>query len=447
MNKRTEFVNLEKLSEIIIETIKELSTVHQQALTAPALGRALAGRKGFAELLRWTSQSSYRDLGPTPIKTLKREPAKPSPMEAAQDGEVPGTRSPLAVHTRKLRDFRFQLLNESLDNLTREHLDRASDLRENIRTCEDPERLIEMNEEILSLLQLAFRNVGGEIAQFTHLVEAIGKNLLAMEADILSTSSTTRETFHQNSEFNNLVESDVREIRESIQLSRNLRDFQQFLLGKLEGIRLSIERKRQHDAMLLSKAQQEIDGLKNNLHEMQLELSRVQTEAQSLEKEVLLDPLTGIHNRRAYEKRLLEEFAHYKSLGHCFSMLMIDIDHFKRVNDQYGHRAGDRCLQEFTKLVKHILRGADFLARYGGEEFVVILPGTDAKGIGIVSEKIRHLVEKARFTIRDKSIPITVSIGGSHARPEDTNTESIFNRVDTALYKAKQTGRNRVVLL
>src|SRR5208337_5436215 len=107
---------------------------------------------------------------------------------------------------------------------------------------------------------------------------------------------------------------------------------------------------------------------------MKQEIVRVQKRAKVLEEETLLDPLTGVHNRRAYEKRIQEELARFERHGEIFSILMIDIDNFKSVNDRYGHSAGDRCLEEFTKLIGKILRGTDFLARYGGEEFITILP-------------------------------------------------------------------------
>lgn len=444
MDRKSECINLEKVAEIIIETIKELNSA-QRPVTSVALREALARRRGFAELSRPEIPPSYRDLGP---RTGKRDPIQAHPQNQHGNGATHSFVAPLfAQQTQKLKDFRFELLNESLNNLTNEHLARASELRECVRNCDDPDRLLEMNQDILMLLQVAFRKVGGEIEQFTHLVQEIGKNLVEMEAEICSSSSTSRETFYKNKDFNNLLEQNVREITDSIHISRNLKDIKEYLASKFEGIRLGIEQKRRQDELQLSKAQKEIDRLKRHLRQMKDELSRVQTEAQSLEKEVLLDPLTGIHNRRAYEKHVKEEFSQYRSNGRVFSMLLIDIDHFKQVNDQFGHWAGDRCLVEFTKLVRHTLRGADFLARYGGEEFIALLPGTDEQGIVTVSEKIRQVIERAQFMCKEQIIPITISIGGTHVRPEDDSPETIFNRVDAALYKAKQSGRNRVVLL
>ena len=126
---------------------------------------------------------------------------------------------------------------------------------------------------------------------------------------------------------------------------------------------------------------------------------------------------------------------------------MIDIDQFKSINDCYGHWAGDRCLEELTKLINKILRGTDFLARYGGEEFITILSGTDQRGVRIVAERLRKLIERARFIYQNEEIPLTVSIGGTTIDASDQDIETIFKRVDTAMYEAKKKGRNRSVVL
>jgi diguanylate cyclase (GGDEF)-like protein len=127
-------------------------------------------------------------------------------------------------------------------------------------------------------------------------------------------------------------------------------------------------------------------------------------------------------------------------------MLLIDLDHFKSINDRHGHYAGDRCLMEITKLFARTLRETDFLARYGGEEFIALLVGIEEEGLLITAERVRMSVENARFLYQGQEIPITVSIGATCVRVEDQDEETLFNRVDAALYDAKNGGRNRVVI-
>ena len=166
----------------------------------------------------------------------------------------------------------------------------------------------------------------------------------------------------------------------------------------------------------------------------------------------LVDPLTGLHNRRHFEERLGSELAASQRHGHPVSLLLCDVDHFKAINDEYGHLAGDETL----KMVAFVLRGAvrkeDALARYGGEEFVVVARETAMDGAQSLGERIRRAVEKSRCAWQGHdlgvtvSIGVTVSVGLSEFVPGRTERE-LIESADRALYLAKQAGRNRVVAL
>ena len=163
----------------------------------------------------------------------------------------------------------------------------------------------------------------------------------------------------------------------------------------------------------------------------------------------LQDALTGLYNRRHMDERLVSELAASQRHGRTLSLLMIDIDHFKRVNDEHGHVAGDEAL----KMVAFVLRGAvrkeDVIARFGGEEFVVIARETPLDGARALAERIRRAVEKSRFAWQDRELGVTVSVGvtaagAAEAVPGRTERE-LLAAADRALYAAKQQGRNRVV--
>jgi diguanylate cyclase len=162
---------------------------------------------------------------------------------------------------------------------------------------------------------------------------------------------------------------------------------------------------------------------------------------------MMLDELTGINNRRAYDLQIRQNLRRYQKDGATFSLILMDIDHFKKVNDEYGHRAGDKCLVETAKLIKNSLRKKDFLARYGGEEIIALLHGSNADDAQIVAEKIRLRIEKTRFSFKDRVIPMTVSLGVTEVLPGDTDPEIPFIRADTALYCAKNEGRNKVKVI
>ena len=174
---------------------------------------------------------------------------------------------------------------------------------------------------------------------------------------------------------------------------------------------------------------------------------KTENEKSQLEKLAITDYLTGLYNIRYFYHRIDEEISRAQRYKLHLSCLMIDIDHFKKINDNYGHRAGDIVLTEFAHLLKKHTRKSDVLARYGGEEFIVLLPQTSPEAAVSKAETIRNFIEKHRFRgIKGKN-GLTVSIGIS-SFPARTikNKEDIITAVDNALYKAKAEGRNRVVL-
>lgn len=167
--------------------------------------------------------------------------------------------------------------------------------------------------------------------------------------------------------------------------------------------------------------------------------------AGKLEKEVCHDNLTGLFNRNIFQIRLTEECAQSLRYKHPFAVMMVDVDHFKQVNDNYGHPAGDKVLQDIALIMASQLRGEDCLARYGGEEFVILLPQSSKRGALHVAEKVRKKVEKHYFQIDDNNtLSLTVSIGVA-IFPEDTSDlKWLLALADQALYAAKREGRNLV---
>jgi diguanylate cyclase (GGDEF)-like protein len=164
----------------------------------------------------------------------------------------------------------------------------------------------------------------------------------------------------------------------------------------------------------------------------------------------LRDPLTGLYNRRHFEERLHAEVSAARRHGRPLTMMVIDIDHFKQVNDRYGHVAGDEVLKLVARALEHSIRTEDIVARYGGEEFVLLARETTMVGARNVAERLRRLIEAAHCTWEERSkstqihIGVTVSVGVAQLDAED-DARAFFDVADHALYLAKQQGRNRVV--
>lgn len=162
-----------------------------------------------------------------------------------------------------------------------------------------------------------------------------------------------------------------------------------------------------------------------------------------LERLARRDALTGVHNRLAANEKLRGEFLRMKRTGNAYCVLLMDIDHFKRVNDCFGHETGDVVLKQVAGLLQDSARISDFVARFGGEEFLVVLPDTPLEGAKVVAEKIRAGVAGAEFPMVGR---VTLSIGVASSASADMNEDEAVRRADGALYQAKGAGRNRVVV-
>ncbi len=157
-----------------------------------------------------------------------------------------------------------------------------------------------------------------------------------------------------------------------------------------------------------------------------------------------VDGLTQVYNRRYFNEALEREFNRSKRYGRGMSLIALDIDHFKRVNDTYGHLAGDSLLRSIATAMKPRLRREDILARTGGEEFGILLPEIALEGARITAEKVRRIVEASPHVFEQKTIACTVSLGVAMLGEEDRAPEDLYRRADARLYEAKQGGRNRV---
>jgi len=169
-----------------------------------------------------------------------------------------------------------------------------------------------------------------------------------------------------------------------------------------------------------------------------------------LERDAVTDPLTGVFNRRYMDRRINEEAASARRYGLPLSILLLDIDYFKQINDRYGHQVGDRVLAAMAKIIDSELRESDIFTRYGGEEFLIIAPHTPLLSAIEVAERVRKCIESHDFCLSDEpggtgSFRVTVSIGVASLDDGAKDSETLIRAADKNLLRAKQTGRNRVI--
>ncbi len=157
------------------------------------------------------------------------------------------------------------------------------------------------------------------------------------------------------------------------------------------------------------------------------------------------DELTGIYNMRAFSAMLHRAFRQAVRYGHALSVVMIDSDNLKQINDKHGHESGNRLLQHLVRDIREQLRGSDVMARFGGDEFIVLLPETGNKGALETAERIRKAIENSRFDVRTGDTRITVSVGVASYPEDGGNLDVILEKADKAMYRAKERGRNKVI--
>jgi diguanylate cyclase len=182
-------------------------------------------------------------------------------------------------------------------------------------------------------------------------------------------------------------------------------------------------------------------SLESELQRSSEQVSDLRCKLDNVRKESLTDPLTGIANRKAFDAAL--EAAINRDDGEAVTLLMLDIDHFKKFNDSYGHLTGDQVLRLVANAVKQNVKGQDISARYGGEEFAVILPQIEAAALATIAERVRALVESLPAPVNGSTL--TISIGGALYPEDGTTVDALFHVADERLYQAKRDGRNRVV--
>ena len=176
------------------------------------------------------------------------------------------------------------------------------------------------------------------------------------------------------------------------------------------------------------------------------DLTRYKKMERQLANMALFDSLTGALSRAAYLQHAEKEFKRSKRYNRPLSTIMIDIDHFKKINDQYGHAAGDHVLQIFVEAIEEEIRGPDAIGRIGGEEFALLMPDTPLKAAAHLAERVRQRITKYPYIAGKMLIEVTASLGVAVMEEEDANYKAMLQRADEALYTAKHSGRNRVTM-
>jgi diguanylate cyclase (GGDEF)-like protein len=188
------------------------------------------------------------------------------------------------------------------------------------------------------------------------------------------------------------------------------------------------------------------DGVIEHYASIERDLTRYKKMERQLANMALFDSLTGALSRGAFEQHAEKEFKRAQRYSRPLSVIMVDIDHFKNINDAYGHAAGDHVLQIFVEAIEEEIRSTDAIGRIGGEEFALLLPDTTKNAAGYLAERVRQRITKYPYIAGKMLIEVTASLGVAVIDSADTSFKAMLERADEALYAAKHAGRNRVTM-
>jgi diguanylate cyclase len=280
---------------------------------------------------------------------------------------------------------------------------------------------------------------------FSNYLQGLNKQLSEVQGFIEKSQGIDTQSSKARSVADGKVRDSIVNIREVVLETKEVEKLQEALKVQLDHIVGAMDSLKNEDKKRENTLQENYDSLKRRVTEMEEEAERVQEYVEEQRKTARVDALTELPNRMAYNEIISHEIENFKRYNNPLSLVICDLDHFKIVNDSYGHLAGDKVLNLVARILCKGTRSSDFVTRYGGEEFAIILPSTDAEKALKSMDKIRRLICKSPFNYRGEPIAISMSFGVSEAIEGDT-IESLFSKADAALYKAKANGRNEVCI-
>ncbi len=302
------------------------------------------------------------------------------------------------------------------------------------------ERLL---EACLRTIEIIICSINEERQSAQHFLLKLNEALSSVQQSLLNSAQNNQSIKEKMQQLNQQIERQIALLGKETQAATSLEQLQQLVTSKLGAITQSLQQKE-----LLE--QQERHMLMQAVRDMELRLKELEVEALQFKKRLaeqkfrsLQDALTELPNRAAFDERFELELKRWKRYNKPLSIVLADVDHFKNINDSYGHSAGDKTLKIIAKALRQSLRDTDFIARYGGEEFILLFPETTISELEGPLNTLREKIKRIPFKFKDQNVPITISFGATQLRSSDTGREA-FDRADEALYDAKREGRDKV---
>jgi|GEM_PF-1895815 len=316
-------------------------------------------------------------------------------------------------------------------------------LKEELKDSVDSDAILRNSKELIALL---IKNINSEKETSQYFLKALNDALLNVKSIVDDGVLNNDHGLERRGVWDTNLCDNVNTIKLAVDSENEPKSFKQIISQEIDDILKAMTYKQEFD-------QQEHLRLASQFNLMQKQLALVEDQANQYKSQLdeqkqlnLQDPLTKLPNRAALDQRFSSEFQNAKTFDKPLWVVVADIDHFKRINDTFGHNAGDKTLQVISSAISRSLRGSEFIARYGGEEFVFLIPMATKPMLMSILNRVKDNVRSIPFKFKQEKVNITISLGATKVKLEDQDTETVFERADKALYKAKSDGRNRIVI-
>ena len=329
-----------------------------------------------------------------------------------------------------------------LDDLTlpERHRPQAESMRERLKNGLNWYELLPILDDLATLM-LAISDSGQH--EFEAYLQHLNERLESFQSNLQAASEGHADNRSAAQAMDTQIREQVDGLQTSMHEAADLDDLKHVLENHLEGLLGTMDQHRKQRDEREQEVAARLQSLAERVAHMEQEAMGFRDHLEEQRQKALIDPLTGLPNRAAWSERLDHEISQWKQHGNTLMLAMLDLDHFKRINDNYGHLAGDKVLKIIASVLRKRLRGTDFIARFGGEEFVLLLPSTvPAAGMKLL-EQLRASIEACPFHFKGERVTITISMGLTAFKPGE-HGDLVLKRADQALYRAKNAGRNRV---
>ncbi|WP_010488023.1 GGDEF domain-containing protein [Pseudomonas sp. S9] len=324
--------------------------------------------------------------------------------------------------------------------LPEHHQSQAEALSKRIRAGLNMYELVPVLDD-LAVLMRVIADVGQR--EFEGYLKQLNERLAHFQGSLQDTHEGYVEAVNSERALDTELREQVDGLNVSVQEATDLNNLKDLVENRLSGLLGTMEQYQSQRDERERQVTGHLQSLVERVASMEQEATGFRQHIEEQRQKALIDPLTGLPNRAAWSERLEIELARWQRYNGHLLLAIIDIDHFKRINDAYGHLAGDKVLKIIASELQKRMRKTDFIARFGGEEFVVLLPSTPMEGGQQLIETLRSAIEKCPFPFKGEPVTITLSAGLS-AFAEGDRSDEVFERADQALYRAKNLGRNRV---